>query len=510
VAAASPKGSTSHHDSQTCNGDVNHSESGSTLLDLFFGLVRNMADVHTAVAKAWKENASSTIRILKHARDIRGGKGEKEVIRQALLWLRLNKPKSYLLNIRDFTVHLGCFKDLLHLSSAADENHDLDGVELDILAEALREDIQIFTTYSENKADPNCKHASISLAAKWAPSEKGHFDKQKKLAKVLAQKLFPSSKFPLKEYRQILSKLRKHLNLVEVLMCERRWDEIDFGSVPSRAHKILGKCFQKHDSVRYQKYLADCQAGKAKINSGTLHPHELVTKCMEGRVDDTVEALWTDMVTKLRSSIALQSAVAVVDVSASMEGIPMQVAIALGLITAELSTPPFQNRVITFDSHPQWHSVSGTTLAGKVQSLRDAPWGGSTNLRATFDLILEAALNFNVPSEDMPKTLYIFSDMQFDTACADVVAGGSNNDTAFEYAQKKFTLAGYLLPQIVFWNLRATASGVPVKFDENRTALVSGFSPALLKLFMEGELSPMVTMNKAIEPYSGPVDAEEL
>ena len=49
-----------------------------------------------------------------------------------------------------------------------------------------------------------------------------------------------------KAYRQMLSKLRSHknLNLVETLMTEGRWDEIDPSAVPAMAMKKYRKAFQ--------------------------------------------------------------------------------------------------------------------------------------------------------------------------------------------------------------------------------------------------------------------------
>jgi hypothetical protein len=56
------------------------------------------------------------------------------------------------------------------------------------------------------------------------------------------------------------------------------------------------------------------------------------------------------------------------------------------------------------------------------------------------------------------------------------------------------------MPRIVFWNLNA-ADNVPVKFDKSGTALVSGFSPAIVKSVLSADLeefSPETIMLKTI------------
>ncbi len=394
---------------------------------------------------------------------------------------------------------MGYFKDLVQLASEIQRDHrqEMYGLELAIIGEALLYDKELLETADE-------KYVSISLAAKWAPSEGKHFDS---LAKRLAKLLFPQSKTALKDYRLLLTKLRRHLNVVETLMCENKFDQIDFSKVPSKAHRLFRKAFTKHNRSRYEDYLEQVSIGKQKINTTANYPHELVQACMN-RHDQTTELMWKDMVDKLRSNTMISSSVAVVDVSSSMNGTPMEVAIALGIIVSELTTLPFRHRVITFSSTPTWHVLNPKdSLYNKVSHMRRAPWGGSTNLRGTFDLILDMAIASKVRQEDMPQTLFIFSDMQFNEACGDQ----KKSESTFEYAKLRFERHGYHLPKIVFWNLRGNVKGVPIQTStQEQTALISGYSPTLFKLFSKGKFSSIDIMNDAIQSYSGFVDESEL
>ena len=79
-------------------------------------------------------------------------------------------------------------------------------------------------------------------------------------------------------------------------------------------------------------------------------------------------------------------------------------------------------------------------------------------------------------------TVFVFSDMQFDEARDS--SQGSVWDTTHDGAARAFADAGYTLPEIVYWNLAAGPGTHPVTADRAGVALVSGFSPAMLKVFM--------------------------
>jgi hypothetical protein len=46
------------------------------------------------------------------------------------------------------------------------------------------------------------------------------------------------------------------------------------------------------------------------------------------------------------------------------------------------------------------------------------PQSGSTNFESVYNLILSRAIINKVSQEDMPTTLFVFSDMQFNQACS--------------------------------------------------------------------------------------------
>jgi hypothetical protein len=183
--------------------------------------------------------------------------------------------------------------------------------------------------------------------------------------------------------------------------------------------------------------------------------------------------------------------VPIVDVSGSMSGTPMDVAIALGIGISEITHEGFRDRVLTFSETPEWHNLDPTaTIVEKVRSMERAEWGMSTDFAKAYDLILKVCLDHKLKREDMP-TLIVFSDMQFNEAAG--IRGSRGCNTMFQIVRDKVAKVARRLqwadPEptpIVFWNLRNTG-GHPVDKGTEGAVLLSGFSPSLLKLVMQGE-----------------------
>ncbi|KAF9439061.1 hypothetical protein BGZ76_000543 [Entomortierella beljakovae] len=360
---------------------------------------------------------------------------------------------------------------------------------------------------------------SISLAAKWCPSLNQFHDNYTLIASTIAQILYPEPR-PEEDHgvyvnrvRQLFRQeyyvpLRKSIPVLETFMSAQLWDEIQYNRVPSVAMKNNKGHFENYDKERFKEYLASVAKGETTIASQALMPHELVAEAnkfllLETSPDDlkvqTLEAQWKSYVDKLAKLGTMDSTMAICDVSGSMNGIPMEVSIALSLLLAQLSRPPYNKLVLTFSENPKIHKICEGSLLEQAASLRYMDWGGTTNLTRSFDLILDIAVKNKLPKEEMVKTLFIFSDMEFNQAI-----WYNGNTTNFEYAKQKFEGAGYDLPQIVFWNLRGSTRGnKPVKANEKGVAMVSGYSGMLMKLFLDGGditaiEDPVQLMEKAI------------
>ncbi|KAL6606973.1 hypothetical protein ACP70R_042626 [Stipagrostis hirtigluma subsp. patula] len=357
---------------------------------------------------------------------------------------------------------------------------------------------------------PGGNRRKIGLAAKWCPTPGSSFDKTTLLCEAIARRVFPRDSSPdyadLSEEhyayrvlhrlrREVLVPLRKVLELPEVYMSAQRWSELPYTRVASVAMRRYKALFKKHDEARFGKYLEDVEAGKAKIAAGALLPHEITAAAYLGEKDDVSELQWRRMVEDLRKKGSLSNCIAVCDVSGSMSGTPMEVCVALGLLISELSEQPWAGRVITFSSRPEIHLIRGNTLQEKLSFVRRMDWCMNTNFQAVFDRILQTAVDARLAPEKMIRTIFVFSDMEFDQASA------RPWETDYMAICRKFKDAGYggAVPQIVFWNLRDSRS-TPVMSTQPGVAMVSGFSKNLVKLFLEndGVVNPEAVMAAAI------------
>ncbi|KAK2429355.1 hypothetical protein QL285_027804 [Trifolium repens] len=368
----------------------------------------------------------------------------------------------------------------------------------DHFADCLKKDLQFLKSGLPTK---------ISLAAKWCPSVDSSFDRSTLLCESIAKRIFPREEYEGVEeahyaYRvrdrlrkDVLVPLRKVLELPEVFIGANQWNLIPYNRVASVAMKFYKEKFLKHDKGRFEKYLEDVKAGKTTIAAGALLPHEIIGSLGYIGGGEVAELQWKRMVDDLLKKGKMRNCIAVCDVSGSMDGIPMEVSVALGLLVSELSDEPWKGKVITFSEEPHLHVIQGDNLKSKTNFVRDMDWGGNTDFQKVFDCILDVAVNGNLKEDQMIKRIFVFSDMEFDEASMNPW------ETDYQAITRKYRSKGYgsAVPQIVFWNLR-DSEATPVPATQKGVALVSGFSKNLLTLFLdnEGDISPVNAMEAAI------------
>ena len=191
-----------------------------------------------------------------------------------------------------------------------------------------------------------------------------------------------------------------------------------------------------------------------------------------------------------------RNALAVVDTSGSMywaaKPLPAAVALSLGIYFAEHSKGKFANHFIEFSANPRLIEIKGKDFAEKLRYIASFNEVANTDIQKVFDLILNTAVNNHLPQKELPETLYIISDMEFDNC----VEGA--NVTNFELAKLNFARHGYKLPKVVFWNVQSRNRQQPVTMNEQGVALVSGCTPRLFSMVMEGDLDPYHFMMEVI------------
>ena len=479
---------------------------------LFFKGVRglNAPCQYQYMVDSDQESIVDTFLLSFHIRDCRGGKGERELGRRCMIWLFINHPHLFA-KVAKFIPEYGRWDDLLQFFPGVLNMSDIDQVRSNYVSNVpTQKSLVVIRTLQylivemfglKLKDDLACmlEGRPCSLAAKWSPTEGDSLDRHSGVFKTLALSMNVSSRTLRKKY---LTPLRSYIKIVERYMCDRKWDEIDYNKVPSCAMKRLKKSFEKHDEIRFKEWrtaLRKNDPNVAKVNAKQLQPHEIVKEMREKRHADSVcEAQWKVMEEECMKNGALDNDIVVVDTSASMcspNYLPLDVACSIGLLIAKCSTGKFKNHVISFNSIPNFHLIKDVPIYERYLQLVGIDWGGSTNIQSTFQMILDSGKKYNLTQEDMPKRLWIISDMQFN------MVNGSGASTNFEAIDAMYAASNYTRPQIVFWNVNGASTDFPVSVSDHGTALISGFSPTIMKAVLDGDVSfsPYNIMRKTLD-----------
>lgn len=502
----------------------------TTLLELSNKFHSILTDIKMLSHDTYVEYISILYRMIGQTRDIIDGKGEYTLSYMLLSVFHKHQPelakfafRYFVLGDNEMVVHpYGSWKDVKNLIKYIEtfgiSNQYKSGLRYEV---NHYNDLEIYALTLMNAQIKIDSHSSVpSLAAKWVPREKSQHDG---VFNYLATDYFPeylktahsnesirraTTKAKM-EYRKLISFLNKKLDTVQIKQCANTWSEIDpMNQTSITMHKqkkaFLNKTKKGLQRTTLEDRIECAQHFTAFAEKAFRGEVEVKGKCI-GLNDFTKNALQLCGLDESSSEVkilnaqwlnnslqtgALGKMIAMVDVSGSMSGDPMNAAIALGIRIAEKSI--LGKRVITFSSTPKWVNLdSCTNFIDSVRTLQNADWGMSTNFYEALKLILAAIVNAKLPAEEVEDmVLTILSDMQMDSA-------GSFEDTMMNIIKEKYFEAGmavcgkpYKPPHILFWNLRST-NGFPILSEEKNASMVSGFSAAFLNLFCDKGMSSL-------------------
>ena len=467
---------------ETENGAVAHKSTLNKIYDMFAlgGAYRNRTDEDCILLfkNALEEDETLALKCLFYLRDIRGGQGERRFFRVCFNWLAKNYPeiaRRNLINLAEY----GRYDDLYCVVGTS--------VEKDMFAlikEQLEKDIA-----SMNESEKS----GVSLLAKWLKSENA----SSKETKMLGNKTRIALGLTHKSYREILSALRTRINIVEKLMSEKRFNEIEYSKIPSKAGLIYRNAFAKRDAERYKEFMA---SKETKVNAGVNYPYEMVREVTKHlnhyywqedykwteEERNALQKFWNQQKDYLQGKPCKM--MGVIDTSGSMTSAgwgtvaPIDVAISIGMYAAERVGGPFKNHFISFASQPQLIEIEGIDFVDKVKRIYNKNLVDNTNLRAAFDLIKNIALQPGVNLDDVPNTLVVVSDMEID--------GGSywrseaTRVTEMESIRNEWKSLGLPMPHLVYWNVNARNNLI---LDNSEATYVSGCSPVIFESIISGK-----------------------
>ena len=453
---------------KTWNGADAKVKTGSACLDMFgrAGAMRqaSVTDKELLLSKAFAEDADIAVKLLFYTRDIRGGYGERDTFTDMLRHLAEINVESVEKNLWAI-LEFGRAKDLYCLIGTHAE--------------------KAMWAFMKNQFELDLENMeqgkSISLLAKWLATPDSHSKRTAalgiKTAKKLGYKYVEVSK-----YSKKLKDLRKYLDLPEAKMCAGKWNEIEYSKCASKFLLKNRRALQRHDPDRYAEYFKKVDSGEEKINTGALTPCDIIQKVAYDYTKE-LETMWNNL-----EDVCKGNAIVMADTSGSMTWAsgksmrPIDVAVALSMYFAQRNKGDLKDMFMTFNSTPQFVELNGATLKDNYNIVQKAPWGGSTNLEAAFNLLLRTCINGGVTQEEMPDAIVIVSDMQINCVRG---LNTSNRMTFYDAMKQKYEQAGYKMPQVVFWNVNALNSTFHASKEDAGVSLVSGYSANVFKQVME-------------------------
>jgi len=318
------------------------------------------------------------------------------------------------------------------------------------------------------------------LACKWSP-RKGEN------AKLLRDELG----FTNREYRKWL---KRYSETVEQTMSDGKFSDVNYSSVPGVAMRRYGKAFETRDEKRFTDWKED-KDSKASVSAS--YPHEVMLTARLGD-DKLAQKQWDNLPDFIKPG---ENILPMIDVSGSMFGLPMEVAVSLGLYLSVKNKGKFNSKYLTFSENPKLGQVPTGTLSEIYTKMLRDDWGMNTDFNKAYNLILDLAVKFDVKDEDMPTMLLVLSDMQFDESHSSSWGGGSTVEKPhLEQIRMLFEASGYTMPKLVFWNLDGCHAGSPATPSDPGVGMVSGFSPVIMRSVLSAEdFTPISIMNKALE-----------
>ena len=520
---------TNNEKSYTANDGTAYHTSGSPLVDLnfsvpalrqvavnfygkskhdryFYGAHCSMDEVDALrlFITSYEEDPLYTMKWLMYARHIKLGLGERDVFRMMLTKIGDLHPEMALHFIIGTELwNYGRWDDVLSIFFDTTSGILHDGLGA-LIANQFRRDV-----IACGLGD------SISLLAKWMPSNNTS-SKQKRSEAVILQSLLHLSA---REYRKTLSRLREHLAVVDRKASLNQWNDINYNHVPSKANLKYRNAFLKHDEERRKAYLASLEKGdgSVKINADSMFLYDIVQAYIDNNScwrnvlkphDETLEQLWNaqevpkdyDDILVIRDGSGSMGQ----QLSGNSSVTALSVADSIALYCAQHNkNESFKNRFITFSNRPQMVDISMCeTLRDKLRRLHRFDDYSNTDIEATFDLILDTAVRHHLCQEELPSACLIISDMQFDQATKH-----DDNTTVIESCRKKFEALGYTMPRLIFWNVSVYAHNtIPVQMHPSGVVLVSGFSKSIVDMVVSREVNPEMALKAELDAKCSIVD----
>ena len=499
---------------RTENGAISYATIGTALLDQFSKAGsyrgRELVNVWADQSKLWAEDSESALKFPFYLRmitrktnvigkgttdSVQRGSGARDEAFKRLLWIAKYHPVEFYRNLWLLPV-VGSWKDLWVLLAfdGADEYLDKE---------------KFFNVIAEGISDERHKDLVKKYLPRIRSTKKCHTDWAKR-TNVLAKEFASYAGWTYNEYRQF--KVTGKAHEFQRLICGKMYSKINWNTIPGKAllNLVSGKFLDNHrltkdyikwiDSQPVAKFngyayelgkkLGGCGNGR-NLTGASLATKITVDKQFDGLIATASEndgAIHGNVLCALDTSDSMNERVDKAGTTA------YDVCVGLGIYFSELNKGAFHNVVAMFDFESKVKTLKGS-FSDKWLDIRSSKtaWG-STNFQSLIDLIVEVRRKHpEIPLDEMPSTLLIVSDMQFNPSGnfyfeADSIAERTNYEAAMEKLREVFPEEFVKNFKIIWWNVaNERTKDFPSTMDDAGTYFFSGFDGATISFLLGGE-----------------------
>lgn len=426
--------------------------------------------------------------------DVQRGQGLKNEGIMRMLWLAINKPKTFKVNLPLF-IAAGSWKDIIQMLSLDLQYHGWENKKLDWNF--------LYLTLSAGLNNPETTH----LVRKYLPTIRTNkncttLESQADtlIGRWLARKFSPKfeKEAAYKAYRKIKSEGVAHE--WQQLISQQLYNSLNFDHIAGRALALLvgSKFLENHNLTnKYREWISSKPTAKftgyvfelfAPFDGNPRHIEDYREKTINAQFAQLVE---TGKVNNTSSLLVVR------DTSYSMNGKAIGcnvsadcIAKSMALYFSEFLTGPFANAFAVFSDKCYLDTWQGDTPVDKYLN-DEYSVVGSTNFQSVIDLFIRLKAE-GVEEKDFPSGILCVSDGEFNS-------WDTNEYTNFQLAIKRLREAGFSDEyvnsfKIILWDVPNNFynyKGKP-KFEDFADTpnffYMSGYDPSAVAFILEGTI----------------------
>jgi len=359
-------------------------------------------------------NNDESIKFLFFIRSIKKGLGERRIFRILLKYLAKENPDIIEKNLRSIPKY-GRWDDLYALFDTP-------------LEEKV---INLFK--SQIQKDLSSKRPSN--LGKWLKSE----NSSSKESRALGYKTRVLLNYSPKEYRKLLSTLRRKLNIIESNLTSKQYQRINYEDLSKIVLSKYKKAFLRNDNDKYNLYLQNKHYNEKFLPNKIIN--YLNADMNPENLNKKIEKLLFDII--IKEAKILEDSIIINGLEDDDNSYTLSLLLFTIVLYKKINLNAFKNYYISFKKNPKFNKLSESNSINNIKSIYNNYSNFKIDLNSALDLLLFTLLKKNINPESAPKAiLFIYNkdeDIDFKT---------------LEINKEKWLKAGFKYPKIKLWNLK--------------------------------------------------------